>query len=237
MSFILEALRKSEHQRQREAGPTIAELPLRRPPSRMPLALLVIGILLAVNLLVLLYFVLREDRAATPPPAMTQPAAPPVKESAPPQPSPQTPATQAAAPLIAPPEAGREVRPLADEAAPGATDAAPPPPATTNPEPPAPPDPSLLPRAPAVQPGRVMAAPGSNVPSIDNLSAAETAGLPVLNMDLHIYSEQPGQRAVFINGSRYQEGGKLPEGADVVSITPDGAILSYRGRRFLLPRQ
>jgi hypothetical protein len=29
----------------------------------------------------------------------------------------------------------------------------------------------------------------------------------------------------------------MPEGVEVSSITPDGAVLSYRGQRFLLPRQ
>ena len=61
MSFILDALRKSEHERQRQAGPAIAEMPIARPASRLPVALGVIGALLAVNLAVLLYFMLRQD--------------------------------------------------------------------------------------------------------------------------------------------------------------------------------
>jgi general secretion pathway protein B len=75
------------------------------------------------------------------------------------------------------------------------------------------------------------------VPTIDQLPAQATAGLPPLSIDLHIYANQPAQRAVFINGARYREGERLPSGAVVQQITPDGAVLSYGGQRFLLPRQ
>ncbi len=239
MSFILEALRKSEHQRQREEGPGIAGLPARPPPSRLPLALLVVGALLAINVVVLLFFLLRP--AATPPaPAdvANAPAAeaPPVAAALP---APSATVSSAADPAaIPPPQAPvREVRPLADEAvATGdtAVDAG----SITNPEPPPAPDPSLLPQPTMPRPaGRVTAMPASQVPRIDTLPPADTAGLPELNLDLHIYADNPAQRAVFINGRRYREGDALPEGVDVIRITTDGVELGYRGRRFLLPRQ
>ena len=40
-----------------------------------------------------------------------------------------------------------------------------------------------------------------------------------------------------INMKKLREGDTLPEGVHVDSNTPDGAILSYRGSRFLLPRE
>ena len=46
MSFILDALRKSELERQRQSGPSIAELPVARDDRRLPVALLAIGVLL-----------------------------------------------------------------------------------------------------------------------------------------------------------------------------------------------
>jgi len=239
MSFILDALRKSEHERQRQAGPAIAEMPIARPPSRLPVALGVIGALLAVNLAVLLYFMLRQDApevqheeavtAAATAPAAAAPAPLPAASAVP---SPETGATLVPAP------AARELQPLSDVAAPTA---APPP----QYEPPAAPDPSLLPAPPAplasptvADRGQAAAAsPGEgNVPRLDTLPAQATAGMPALNLDLHIYASSPAQRAVFINGRRYREGESLPEGVEILEITPEGAVLSHRGQRFLLPR-
>lgn len=239
MSFILDALRKSEHERQRQAGPAIAEMPIARPASRLPVAFGVIGALLAVNLAVLLYFMLRQDapevqREEAVPAATTQPAA------AAPAPLPTASAVPPAetAPALVPAPAARELQPLTDVA----TRDAPLPPQQ---EPPAAPDPSLLPAPPApraaptvvdrAQPAAAGAGQG-NVPRLDMLPAEATAGLPALNLDLHIYASSPAQRAVFINGRRYREGESLPEGVEVLEITPDGAVLGHRGQRFLLPR-
>jgi hypothetical protein len=41
---------------------------------------------------------------------------------------------------------------------------------------------------------------------------------------------------VIINMHKLHEGDSTPEGVRVESITPDGAVLSYHGSRFLLPR-
>ena len=69
MSFILDALRKSEIERQRQSGPSMAEFPVAREDRRLPVALIAIGFLLAVNLAVVLFFMLREERAPAPEPA------------------------------------------------------------------------------------------------------------------------------------------------------------------------
>ena len=43
---------------------------------------------------------------------------------------------------------------------------------------------------------------------------------------------------LFAKKQRFQrEGDSLAEGVRVESITPEGAVLSYHGSRFLLPRQ
>jgi general secretion pathway protein B len=158
-----------------------------------------------------------------------------------------TPAPLPAASAVPPPEAEtalvpapatRELQPLADVAT--REDPLPP-----QQEPPAAPDPSLLPAPPATlasptaadraQPAAASARQ-DNVPRLDTLPAQATAGLPALNLDLHIYASSPAQRTVFINGRRYREGESLPEGVEVLEITPEGAVLSHRGQRFLLPR-
>ena len=43
MSFILDALRKSEIERQRQSGPSMAEFPVAREDRRLPIALIAIG--------------------------------------------------------------------------------------------------------------------------------------------------------------------------------------------------
>ena len=222
MSFILDALRKSELERQRQSGPSIAEMPVALDDRRLPWALLAIGVLLAVNVGVLLYFVLRDDATAV---AATESAAAPAPVAA----APVATAPAAAAPPVVPVELPPATEStLADAGAP----VAPATPGSSSP-PPAP-DATLLPVAPVTYaPG-----PGSaNPPSIDELPAQATAGLPELSVDLHIYTDDPAKRAVFINGRRYQRGGVLAEGPTVEEITREGVVLSYHGRRFQLPRQ
>jgi hypothetical protein len=48
VSFILDALRKSEIERQRQSGPSMAEFPVAREDRRLPVALVVIGAVLPV---------------------------------------------------------------------------------------------------------------------------------------------------------------------------------------------
>jgi general secretion pathway protein B len=246
LSFILDALRKSEHERQRQAGPSIADLPIARQAARTPPWVWVaLGALLTVNVIVVAWLLLREPRqepvvstaptVEMPAPAATatapgDPAAAPVE----PQPVPGDPQA-APAPAVTPQVVvtlPREVRPLTEEAA---IEAAPYVDYYPAPESP---DPALLPMAPAQAPPAMTApaATGSRVPTIDELPPQATAGLPQLSLDLHIYAADPAQRAVFINGGRYRQGDALPQGVTVQQITPEGAVLTYRGQRFLLPR-
>jgi general secretion pathway protein B len=51
-----------------------------------------------------------------------------------------------------------------------------------------------------------------------------------------VYAARPEERFVMINMKKLREGDALPEGVRVESITPEGAVLSYNGSRFLLPR-
>ena len=58
--------------------------------------------------------------------------------------------------------------------------------------------------------------------------------MPALRLELHGYSDRPAERFVFINGHKYREGQRLTEGPDVVTIEPNGVVLSQQGQRFLL---
>ncbi len=216
MSFILDALRKSEIERQRQSGPSMAEFPVARTDRRLPVALLAIGFLLAVNLAVVLFFMLRDSRA---PEAAAIPATDAAASSA--RSAVPAPTTGNAPEILAAPSDE-----FTDE-----------PPQTFGglaTEPPDAPDPTLIPDAPLSDPGVTYSEPPPE--PVANLPTERAGGLPELSVDLHIFADEPSKRAVFINGRRYVQGARILEGPVVEEITRDGAVLSYHGRRFLLPR-
>jgi hypothetical protein len=52
-----------------------------------------------------------------------------------------------------------------------------------------------------------------------------------------VYAPEPRKRFVLLNMKRLYEGDSLPEGVKVDSITNDGAVLSYRGSKFVMDRE
>ncbi len=228
MSFILDALRKSEHDRDRRALPGAVDVPVSRArQTRLPWLLGGIGALLLLNLGVLLYLLGRSAPAPHTAEPTTAVAATRVTAPATPMSTPH-PATRAIN------VDGRTVRPLAAEV--GS--------AEPLPDVPAPPRTASTDwgAAPASSPptsydsGMPRNAGTAGVPSIRELPPQATAGLPVLNIDLHVYSTEPAQRFAVINGQRVHDGSRLREGPLVERITPDGAVLVHNGARFLLPR-
>jgi general secretion pathway protein B len=265
MSFILDALRKSEHARQRQTGPGLAEAPIAptKPGTNVwataAIALLVVN-LLAVGILLLRRAQKDDDAVSTVP---TAPA--PVASTAPgpanptlvaPPPTVGTPVTQGAAPVRTPMDepAGPGGRnPLADEVgdASDANEASSRSAAAAVPAGPravvknsvqrggsvvyAPvPEASDLPYSPPPeQPAVQQAAPQpAAMPDADEVSSR--GGMAALHLDLHVYVTQPQQRFIFVNSRKYKEGDTLAEGPIVEQITPDGAVLNFRGSRFKL---
>ena len=51
-----------------------------------------------------------------------------------------------------------------------------------------------------------------------------------------MYAANPQERFVMINMHKLREGEALPEGVRLESVTPEGAVMSFNGSRFLLPR-
>jgi general secretion pathway protein B len=265
MSFILDALRKSEHDRQRQAGPALVETAVAAPRTRTNVwATAAVG-LLVVNLAaigVLLLVKSRDEPAAASAPQPTAASqempvaasAPPVQASSAPgaqvtvtRTAPAAAATQAAPPPMLRPatamppatrnplqdEVSSYGAPIDAEAAAGAA---------------APPDgpPAVLPTrrgtvvyetVPDADPAAAYRAPTSRsassaLPSADEITAR--GGLPELHLELHVYSTNPGERVVFVNGQKYREGDTTQEGAAVEEITREGVVMSLHGSRFLL---
>jgi len=259
MSFILDALRKSEHARQRETGPGLAEIPVAPSRPKKNLWATAAVALLLVNLLAVGVLLLRRAQqdeapvaAVTTAPTSAGTAAAPVAQppTAAPVPGPVT--QGAAPPRAAPADAAGGRNPLADEVGAGSAEpslqaaaAAVPdgPPAVTRQGSTRPgsvvyapaleaEDPPYEAPARAVQPSQAPATTAPAMPGADEVIAR--GGVPPLHLDLHVYASQPQQRFVFVNSRKYREGDTLTEGPVVEEITPDGAILNFRGSRFRL---
>jgi hypothetical protein len=74
------------------------------------------------------------------------------------------------------------------------------------------------------------------VPLYQDVSTTPGTQLPQLRLDLHVFAARPQDRFVMINMHKLREGDTLPEGVHVDAITPEGAVLSFNGSKFLLPR-
>jgi general secretion pathway protein B len=234
VSFILDALRKSEHERQRSAVPGLSQVPLATPQAQMPRwALGVIGVLGAAVLALggAWFYSARApaESPASPPPTVERSVELP-------PPAPLTPAPQQAAPSRLPPGTSTLSAAAASSTAPSGEDGAPVSSegsglaASTGS---APIDsPSFTP------PTRLTNLPDDSValPSIAML-AAEGVAVPPLHLELHAFSAQPKDRFVFINGRKYKEGDRLAEGPMLVTIAPTNAVLTHAGRRFILVQE
>jgi general secretion pathway protein B len=232
MSLILEALRKSEHERQREAGPALAMVPESRPERRSPKWLPVLVLLLALNIVVLAAVLWRDS---SPEPAAVTTAPPPA--AAPAEPARETAAGQAreatvATPLPLPEKPTRhEVRPLTTELPPGSSNArAAPAPATTTSSPAA-----RITSAASADSTRT-ATEDARLPRFADLVVRGELNVPHMHLDIHVYSGDPAERFVFINMRRYNEGNATQEGPKVERITRTGVVMSHQGQQFLLTR-
>jgi general secretion pathway protein B len=236
MSFILDALKKSEIERQRQTEPGLMDAGAVPRRGRLPVWALLLGLLLAINIAVLLVMLMR-NRA---PSVRSTPAAP----------ANAAPAAQAAAenpatfsPLDSAPVYAPEI-PLAAATGSAAADSAPP--AAR------PPVSYVAPlRAPAPRAGaRALRRPdpvltdadagadsGEILPSISEISLTGAQALPELHLDVHVYATDPADRFVYINMRKYHEGSVLQEGPRIELIRRDGVVLNFQGLRFLLPRQ
>ncbi len=208
MSFILDALKKSETERQNRAGAGISITPRARQKTQLPgWAIALMGTLgLAVIGLGWAWW-------------QAQQPAPPAGEAA------------VLDRIVAAP-AGGPVRDLAAEARAltAKPEAAPPTRAAQTAS--AEPQPES---APAPRSAAAAAVAPATLPTRADLTA-QGITLPEMNLDIHVYSSTKTERFVFINSSKYREGERLRDGPRVQEITADGVILSHQGVSFLLPR-
>jgi hypothetical protein len=223
MSFILDALKKSESERQRQSGPALLEMRIVRRSRALPIWAMVVGALLIVSVVVLAWMALRPaaQRAAGALPVAPVAAQPGVNGAGAFAPSAGA-STGSAAP-VAPATPTAVTANGADTAA--ATNTANAADAPINP----------ADDAPAIAPVPDTPPAGAHA-NLQNYAAVSGA-MPELRLDLHVYASNPADRYAFINMRKVREGDITPEGVQVRQITREGVVLEYHGAEFLLGRQ
>ncbi|WP_374678174.1 general secretion pathway protein GspB [Piscinibacter sp.] len=213
MSYILDALRRADAERERGGVPGLHTQTMAEPGDEADIAprarglkpwhWLAIG--LAGGLAVAIAWSWRGEEP--PPPVAVLPPAPPP----PALPAPAAPA--AIAPIAvteAPPASPVAIAPMR---------AAPPPPAA-----------AARPAAPA--PASAAASTIPRIASLAELPPELRSGLPALAFGGSIYSGTPANRLLIVNGQLMHEGESLGPGVTLEQIKPKAAVLVIRGQRF-----
>jgi len=201
MSFILDALKKSETERQQQSSAEFSAVPSGSGDSNSFKWLWILALLLLVNVVVLVGILMRPDGVTDEnaaigeaPPPQAQTAAPSFEERV-------AAAKQNQPELTSAPAVEQQPRPE---------------PAASRP---------------------TTRLPAARVLTIDEVRLNGTLQLTELHLDIHVYSDDPGERFVFINMAKHREQSRLEEGPVVVEIRPDGVVLEHQGTTFLLPRE
>ncbi len=215
MSYILDALKKAEADRDPEARASLAMAQHERRRSRWLIHAVVIALIANAAILLWLFLPEQSPRTAAPAPSeqqgrpdrvtaerqlpplqaspAEQPTAPPRRsEASPPQPS--APNTMAAESATGETIIGPGTAPASQSAS-----------------------------APGAQPAKVVPTPVSGLPS------AQRARFPTLEFSTHVYADDADLRAIVVNGTRLQEGDPLGD-LRLEEITEEGAVFRFEGR-------
>lgn len=236
MSYILDALRKSQQARQPGTAPrtgAVHNISLTLPVSGWGL---VLGIVLLLGLLLGAYLVWRSTMGVLPKPAAEPASSEPVAAAPVPVTGPAIPVT-VDEPVLAPEPVVRKTAPVADLAE-----------QAKIPAPVAPPKKITTVRSPkksaaksrleAVETATAPAVPlvMDDTPLLQQMPQDFQRALPSLAVTIHVYSQEESQRILFINNKEYRKGSQIEAGIRVEDIVPDGVVLSYQGERFKLSR-
>ena len=233
MSYILDALKRSERERRGQApakDPLLEGTAASPAPSR-PLWPVLLGLALLANAGVLAGYLLLREPASPPPPRAAAPSPPPAAQPPPRQ--------------AAPPETHKAPSPPPTEAP---AEPPQPPSAAASPDPPRPAGPAAAQparqqtaaqSAPAAEPSPRPApaspsAPWESLPYLEELPAEFRSSVPEMTVDVHVFTDDPARRFILLDLRRYREGDQLPSGARLLHITPEGIALAWQGRRFRL---
>lgn len=208
MSFILDALKKSENERQENSDAEFATVPSSSDAPGAPRWLWILGALLTINVVVVLGLMLQRESSSNMPSVAT-PSSAEIADTT------SFSDQVADARRIEPTVAGPAPDPVAQRTNQAAQQT----------------------RRPPVSVANLPVTRSAVLPTLNELRAKGILQLPELHVDIHVFSDVPGERFVFINMNKYQENSRLDEGPDIQEITSDGVILEYRGTEFVLPRE
>lgn len=260
MSYILNALRKSERERQAMQPVTVTDrIAIEQPPARQGLAKVIV-VLVVINVAILAYFL---GIAPHLPQGISgkgeQEAVSSVKSNPPvvsagntPTPSKATPAAKTSEPRNQTPAPEKPVtpkKPVPEPVKPSIAAAQPlksVPPATLEPAKPskpsaaepvnnAPPLPAETPEPEGKKP-EAMARPRNTVPTLQDLPADVRQSLPSLPINVFSYSSTPAERFVMIDMVKYVPGQTIKNDIELQEILEDGIIVRYEGRVFKINR-
>lgn len=232
MSFILDALKKSQSSRQRQSAPGIvtAEMAPGKAPPHNWLAIVVF--IVALNLLAIaaLAWYLTQDRVTEEAPQnaiVKQGATPPVVSADRPGMATESEPGNA---NEAPSRVRGEVRPLSAEVRDSGSSSPPQVVASV-------PEPIVAASAEASELKPTPSESAGFLPTLAELKLDRRIELSPLHIDVHVYNENPQRRFVLINARKYKEGERLTEGPLLEEIRRDGLVMYYRDQRFLVPRE
>ncbi len=223
MSYILEALKKAQAERQLGSAPTIHATPIHAAPvdqrntRLIPIlaggALLVLAVAAAI-------FAWRSASVPEPAAPVVLVAAPPVQVPAPaPLPAPlpaPVPAPAAVAPMPAPVSAVRQA----------------PPPRVAPVVKPAAPKSAALPVTAAAP---VTPVAEDTLRTLRDMPEAIQREVPAIAIGGYIYSKNPADRLLLIDKVLRREGEEVAPGLTLEKLLPKAAIMNYRGYRYRVP--
>lgn len=246
MSFILEALRKSEAERRRGQAPDLLSETMPVAPaarvdtsSRGQIVAIVAAALIA---LLLVAWALRPTApaesapASAPTPSTSTTAAATLPASSTSLSPPL--ARVAATPTVRKPTSAPPVATPPTTTATAVTATPSTAPQTREPQPEAEPDidaPAAPTQVATTQPANTTAFASPDVPlRLADLSADERQQLPALKLSMHMWAPDAANRFAIIDGARVNEGDRVGD-TTVEAIQQDGVMLNWRGRRIRLP--
>ncbi|MQA20190.1 general secretion pathway protein GspB [Rugamonas rivuli] len=225
MSYILEALKKAQAERQLGSAPTLHAPALHGTDRKaaggaLTRPLVLAALAMGVAIMVLLVLVLRPAQPQQP--AVAPPAVAAVAVAAPAAPAipvaPAAPAQTGAAPLAA---------------------ALPPPVATVTPEPRPQPvaeeAPAPAPAVVADKPVKPAAAPEEPVQNLRDLPEPIQRSIPHVTVGGYIYSKNPADRLLLIDKILRHEGEEVAPGLMLEKLLPREAVFSFKGYRYRVP--
>jgi general secretion pathway protein B len=71
-----------------------------------------------------------------------------------------------------------------------------------------------------------------DIPFIEELSPVVRANIPKMKFAGHTYSEDPGKRMILVNNSIKREGENIEAGLKIEEITWEGLVINHKGTRF-----